>query len=150
MYNGYISQNQDTIYYEKFDVSTSNGHYTHQYMQNLAAPIQEGGIKHKGYINATPSYLQTNITFVIPVYKDMPAFTVKAPKLGSPNNYLKELKVNGTSVTNFSYNTYNYNVYLPSNTTFVNVDANTITNTASVTGNGSIEIKEDNQTKNKK
>ena len=35
MYNGYISLNQDTIYYEKFDVSTTNGHYTHQYMQNL-------------------------------------------------------------------------------------------------------------------
>ena len=29
------------MYYEKFDVSTSDGHYTHQYMQNLAAAIQE-------------------------------------------------------------------------------------------------------------
>ena len=146
MYNGYISQNQDTIYYEKFDVSTNNGHYTHQYMQNLAAPIQEGGIKHKGYINAMPSYLQTDITFVIPVYRDMPSFAVRAPKLGNPNNYLKELKVNGSSVTNFSYNTYNYNVYLPSNTTLANIDANSITNTANVSGAGSIEIKSDNQT----
>ena len=32
MYNGYISVNQDTIYYEKFDVSTTNGNYAHQYM----------------------------------------------------------------------------------------------------------------------
>ena len=146
MYNGYISLNQDTIYYEKFDVSTTNGHYTHQYMQNLAAPVQEGGIKHKGYVNGLPSYLETDITFIIPVYKNMPEYAVTAPKLGSPNNYLKSLTVNGTSVSNFSYNTYNYNVYLASNTSVVNVAATSITTTASVSGAGSIEIKSDNQT----
>ena len=146
MYNGYISLNQDTIYYEKFDVSTTNGHYTHQYMQNLAAPIQEGGIKYKGYIEALPSYLDTAITFVIPVYKNMPENTVTAPRLGSPNNYLKGLTVDGTSVSNFSYNTYNYNVYLKANTKNVNINATRMINTSNVTGTGNIEIKEDNQT----
>ena len=146
MYDGYISLNQDTIYYEKFDVSTSNGHFTHQYMQNLAAPAQEGGIKYTGYVDSLISYLDTEITFVIPVYEDMPEYVVRAPKLGSPNNYLKELTVNGNSVSNFSYNTYNYNVYLDKNVTSVEIGANTIVSTAKVNGGGTIEIKEDNQT----
>lgn len=145
MYDGYISLNQDTIYYEKFDVSTTNGHYTHQYMQNLAAPVQEGGIKYNGYVDGLASYLDTGITFVIPVYDDMPTYAVTAPKLGSPNNYLKGLTVNGESVSNFSYGTYNYNVYLDKNTTSVNVEATTIVDSASVSGNGTVEIKEDNQ-----
>jgi len=146
MYDGYISLNQDTIYYEKFDVSTNNGHYTHQYMQNLAAPAQEGGIKYRGYVDGLISYLDTEITFVIPVYEDMPEYTVSAPKLGSPNNYLKELKVNNESVSNFNYSTYNYNVYLPKNTKSVTISANTIVGSANVGGIGELEIKEDNQT----
>ena len=146
MYDGYISLNQDTIYYEKFDVSTTNGHYTHQYMQNLAAPIQEGGIKYKGYIEGLASYLDTEITFVIPVYDDMPSYAVTAPKLGSPNNYLKGLTVNGESVSNFNYNTYNYNVYLTGNVTSVKIGADTIVGSAKVDGTGNIEIKDNNQT----
>ena len=145
MYNGYISLNQDTIYYEKFDVSTTNGHYTHQYMQNLAAPVQEGGIKYKGYVQALPDYLDTAITFVIPIYQEMPSYAVTAPKLGSPNNYLSDLKVNNTSVSSFNYNTYNYNVYLPKNTTTVRIDATTMISTSSVSGSGNIGIESDNQ-----
>lgn len=146
MYNGYISLNQDTIYYEKFDVSTTNGHYTHQYMQNLAAPAQEGGIKHKGYVTGLASYLSTDITFVIPVYEEMPTYAVTAPKLGSPNNYLKDLTIDGQSVTGFSYDTYNYNIYLTKNKTSVNVGVATMVGSATVDGAGTIEIKDDNQT----
>ena len=146
MYNGYIALNQDTIYYEKFDVSTTNGHYTHQYMQNLAAPIQEGGIKHKGYVEGLASYLNTAITFVIPVYHEMPSHAVTAPKLGSPNNYLSALTIDGTSVSNFSYNTYNYNVYLNKNKTSVNINATRMINNSRVTGTGQINISSDNQT----
>lgn len=146
MYNGYISINQDTIYYEKFDVSTNNGNYTHQYMQNLAATAQEGGTKYKGYVEALPSYLKTDITFVIPVYQEMPVRAVTAPRIGSPNNYLSDLKVNDTTVSNFSYNTYNYNVYLPKNTTTVDIKATQIISSATISGTGTIEITEDNQT----
>ena len=146
MYSSYISLNQDTIYYEKFDVSTTNGHYTHQYMQNLAAPIQEGGIKYKGYVEGLSSYLDTEITFVIPVYEEMPTYTVTAPKLGSNNNYLKDLTVNGNKISNFNYNTYNYNVYLDKKVTSVKIDATKMLDSANITGIGDIEIKEDNQT----
>lgn len=146
MYNGYISLNQDTIYYEKFDVSTTNGHYTHQYMQNLAAPIQEGGIKYNGYVNGLNNYLNTEITFVIPVYENMPTYTVTAPKVGNPNNYLKELTIDGVSVSNFSYNTYHYNVYLSQNTTSIRLSASSINKKAYISGLGEIKITSDNQT----
>lgn len=140
MYNGYISLNQDTIYYEKFDVSTTNGNYTHQYMQNLAAPVQEGGIKYKGYVQGFSSYLNTAITFTIPVYKNMPEYAVTAPKLGNPNNYLSNLTVNGTKVSNFSYDTYNYNVSLSSSTSSVKVGATAIRSTSKIEGTGTISI----------
>ena len=146
MYNGYISINQDTIYYEKFDVSsTKDGNFTHQYMQNLAAPIQEGGIKYNGYVNSMNSYLNTAIKFVIPVYNNMPNYTVTAPRLGNPNNYLKNLTINNNTINNFSYNTYNYNVYLSSNTTSVQIGANTINTNAKVSGADTIQITSDNQ-----
>lgn len=136
MYGSYISLNQDTIYYEKFDVSTSNGNYTHQYMQNLAAPIQEGGIKYVGYVNGSLDYFNTAITFTIPVYKNMPNYAVKAPSLGNPNNYLSSLKVNGVSVNNFSYATNNYNVSVSSSTSSVKIAGTAMVSTSKVSGTG--------------
>lgn len=145
MHGSYIALNQDTIYYEKFDVSTSNGHYTHQYMQNLAAPIQEGGIKYGGYVSSFKSYFNTAITFTIPVYKNMPNYSVVAPSLGNPNNYLGSLKVNDVSVPNFNYNTYNYNVSLSSGTKSVKITGSPIVSTSSVSGTGTINITSDKQ-----
>ena len=145
MYDGYISVNQDTIYYEKFDVSTNNGNYTHQYMQNLAAPVQEGGIKYNGYKNENASYLGTGITFVIPVYINMPSYVVTAPRVGSVNNYLSSLKIDGVNVNGFNYKTYNYNVYLKSGVSSVNISASTFVNIAKISNIGNINITSDNQ-----
>ena len=146
MYDGYISVNQDTLYYEKFDVSTKNGHYDHQYMQNLAATVQEGGIKYNSYKNNNASYLNTAITFVIPVYNNMPSYAVTAPKIGSVSNYLSSLKVDNSNLNGFSYKTNNYNVYLKSTTKTVNVSATTYVSTAKISGTGKINITSDNQT----
>ena len=141
----YISINQDTIYYQKFDVSTTDGNYTHQYMQNLAAPISEGGATYTGYLSSLKSYLDTAITFVIPVYNNMPNYAVTAPSLGNPNNYLKDLTVNGTTVSQFNYATYNYNVYLDSNVSSVSIGATAINTSASVKGGGKISITSNEQ-----
>ena len=65
--NGYIGVNQDTVYYEKFDVSTTNGHYDHQYQQNLAAVVQETNTTYKSYVDFG-NYFNKEITFTIPVY----------------------------------------------------------------------------------
>lgn len=145
IYNQYVAVNQDTMYYEKFDVSTSNGHYDHQYMQNLAAAVQETDSTYKSYVSLG-NYLTKNITFTIPVYNNMSNYAVVAPKIGNPNNYLKELKVNNSLISGFSYNTYNYNVYLSSNTKSVSISATPIVSTTKASGTGNITISSDNQT----
>jgi hypothetical protein len=115
-------------------------------MQNLTAPVSEGGYAYKNYLSSLSSYLDTEITFVIPVYNNMPNYAVTAPTLGNPNNYLKDLKINGSSVNNFSYDTYNYNVYLDSGTSSVNIGASTINSNAKVSGTGTISISSNEQT----
>ena len=145
IYNDYVGVNQDTMYYEKFDVSTSNGHYDHQYMQNLSVVPQETTSTYKSYVNLG-NYINKNMSFTIPVYNNMSNYAVVAPKNGNPNNYLKAIKVNGNLVNGFSYMTYNYNVYLQSSVTSVNLSADTINGKAKVSGVGNIAIRSDNQT----
>lgn len=143
--DAYIRINQDTIYYEKFDVSTTNGHFTHQYQQNLTAPISEGGVTYQGYVANLASYLKSGVTFVIPVYREMPRYAVRAPKLGNPNNYLKSLSVNGESVANFSYQTFHYNVSLNSKADEVMIQANPILDGVEIRGSGKVKITSETQ-----
>ena len=68
----YILRGQDTAYLQKFDVDDSdNTLYTHQYMQNIAAPYSESSSTYKAYKNA--SLLDNSFVFKIPVYQSMPA-----------------------------------------------------------------------------
>ena len=140
IYGNYCKVNQDTLYYEKFDVSTSDGNYTHQYMQNLAVIAQETDKVYKSYIENINDYFDKEIVFTIPVYKDMPLYAVSAPRVGNPNNYLSDLRVNGTSVNGFSYDSYSYDVNVPYNTSSVNISADKIVSSSSLSGTGDISI----------
>ena len=53
----------------------------------------------------------------------MPNYVVTAPRIGNPNNYLNDLKVNGTTISGFSYDTYTYDVSVPAGTGSVNISA---------------------------
>lgn len=69
--NNYILKGQDTLYLQKFDVdNTYYGMYWHQYMQNLAAPSNEGRKVKKAYENT--GSLDNCFVFKIPVYRNMP------------------------------------------------------------------------------
>lgn len=140
IYNEYCAVNQDTLYYEKFDVSTKDGDYTHQYMQNLAVIAQETNKVYKSYVENVSNYFDKPLEFTIPVYKDMPNYVVTAPRIGNPNNYLNDLKVNGTTVSGFSYDTYTYDVSVPAGTGSVNISASKIAGSSSVSGTGDISI----------
>lgn len=140
IYNEYCAVNQDTLYYEKFDVSTKDGNYTHQYMQNLAVIAQETNKVYKSYVENVSDYFDKPLEFTIPVYKDMPNYVVTAPRIGNPNNYLNDLKVNGTTVSGFSYDTYTYDVSVPAGTGSVNISANKIASSSSISGTGDISI----------
>ena len=146
IYNDYVGVNQDTMYYEKFDVSTSDGHYTHQYMQNLAAAIQETNTTFRTYVSSLDGYLDKDITFTIPVYNNMSNYAVTSPRLGNPNNYLKDLTIGGKTITNFSYDTYSYDINIPYEEENIVLGATAINSKTSIKGIGNIKNDADKKT----
>ncbi|MCR5799077.1 MAG: hypothetical protein K6G69_03290 [Lachnospiraceae bacterium] len=89
----YVGRGQDTLYLQKFDVDASdNKLYTHQYMQNIAAPYNEAYSTYKAYNNA--QMLNTAFVFKIPVYDNMPKGRCMKP------NATDVLSLNMTEVEN--------------------------------------------------
>ncbi len=68
----YINANQNTLYYQKFNVSPDAVYpiYTHQYMTNIRAHSQEAYSIYKSYKNN--NLLNNTYEFLIPVYNNMP------------------------------------------------------------------------------
>lgn len=95
----YINKGQNSIYLEKFDVeSTHSGMYWHQYMQNVSGACSEGKSVYNAY--ASLGILDTNFTFTIPVYKNMPAEKSQLPiTAGSPRCWLDSLSIHGYNIT---------------------------------------------------
>mgnify|MGYP004532570721 FL=1 len=89
--NGYISAGQTTKYFYKFDVvgneilTESMGQrtypisqfYTHQYMTNLRDPAGQAGSLYDIYLDS--GILDEHLTFLVPVYNNMPATPVPVP-----------------------------------------------------------------------
>lgn len=137
----YISIGQNTLYFQKFDVSRSNGHYTHQYMQNLTAPLSEGVETYSSY-SEIGGLLDESLVFVIPVYNNMPENRVESPSNKSPNSYLNSIKVDNKEIEGFTYDKLNYQIEADSNLSSVNITAGTINSKASVSGTGTITLKD--------
>ena len=70
--NNYISNGQDTLYLQKYNVYKNSpyGLYQHQYMQNISAPTSEAATVFKLYGSA--GVLDKSFVFKIPVYENMP------------------------------------------------------------------------------
>ena len=68
----WLENYQNTLYQNKFDIDTRNGSalYTHQYMQNLSAAYSEGRTLRNIY--ADTNKLESEFTFIIPAYENMP------------------------------------------------------------------------------
>ena len=68
----YIDANQNTLYYQKFNVSPDAVYptYTHQYMTNIRAASQEAYSTYKSYRDN--NLLDNSYEFLIPVYNNMP------------------------------------------------------------------------------
>ena len=81
----YIARGQNTLYFQKFDVESSdNSLYYHQYMQNILAAQKEGETLRKTY-NQVDS-LDGKYTFIIPLYNNMPSVVSKRPSTTSASN----------------------------------------------------------------
>lgn len=70
--NGYISKGQDTMYYKKFNCTTYQT-YNHEYMTNIRAPYSQSITLFNAYKNTNT--LDTDLTFEIPIYNNMPLST---------------------------------------------------------------------------
>ena len=79
--SSYINIGQDTIYLQKFHVTSNNGGelFWHQYMTNVLAPYSESKLIHTGYKNS--GMLEDSISFIIPVYNNMPEIPVQSPNI---------------------------------------------------------------------
>lgn len=70
----YLKSGQNTKYTYKFDVvgTTIKELYTHQYMTNVQDPNNQANMLYNAY--KSNGYLNSDLTFIIPVYKNMPAY----------------------------------------------------------------------------
>ena len=134
----YIHKNQNTTYYQKFNVAGENL-YNHQYMSNINAPTSESKIRAN---KATQAELAGGMSFVIPVYKEMPETPAPKPsEKGNNNNFLDSLTVDGFKLSpTFNRYTLEYAVEVTKETTVVTISAVTNSKEVTMTGTGTIQL----------
>lgn len=73
--SGYIAAGQYNSYLKKFNVNpnSNSGVYKHQYMANLAAPMNEAKTTYNSY--KQNGLLSLPLEFTIPIFNNMPEFT---------------------------------------------------------------------------
>ena len=138
--NGYVNKGQGTLYYQKFNVSPDAYYskYTHQYMTNIQAPATEGSQSFNSYKDS--ELLNQSLIFEIPIYNNMPSYT-SLPNSGDTNTKLKGLEIDGYTLTpGFDNDILSYEVYVPTSTNKVLIEAIPETTLTTVTGIGEIEI----------
>ncbi len=137
---------QNTLYLQKFNVgylSTSGfqRRYWHLYMGNIVAPTVEGGKIYDAY--KARDDLDKPITFLIPIYSNLPASCPKPAETGNPNNWLKTLAIKDFPLTP-SFDaavTDGYSLIVDHTVTDINLTAVPVNSKAQVAGAGEIELK---------
>lgn len=141
---GYINVGQDTMYLKKFDLVGTL--YTHQYMTNIQGAESEGLHIAKAYKDtATGAYTESAqnaaLVFKIPVYSSMPEATVKPTGDGNPNYMLKDLIVEGQSLTpTFSMYETEYDLIVDNKSASVTITATPQHASAKVEGAGKVDL----------
>lgn len=134
--DGYISNNQDTLYYQKFNIVGSS-RYWHQYMANIQAPYKESYTTYSSYFNK--NLLNNSYTFKIPVYSDMGGGSAIATK--SNNNNLNGLSISNVTLNPaFNSSITTYNATVDYSVSSVTVSATKAHDKASVKGTGTVNL----------
>lgn len=96
--NSYIKAGQNTKYTFKFDVvsDSATGLYWHQYMTNIQDPTNQAKMLYDEYLNN--GWLNQELTFVIPVYKNMPTYVKLPSSLTTSSGKLYYISSNYSSV----------------------------------------------------
>ena len=90
--SSYINLGQDTVYLQKFHVTSNDGSlFWHQYMTNVLAPYSESKLIYNGYVNS--DLLKDNLSFIIPIYNNMPEIPVQSPAISDSDFVTDNTKV---------------------------------------------------------
>ena len=87
----YISDYQDSLYLEKYQVDSAGGLYNHQYMQNVSAPYSEGYSTYIAYRDL--GMLNYSFNFIIPVYENMPESVSPMPNAVAMTPVTENVKI---------------------------------------------------------
>lgn len=134
----YVKKGQNTLYFEKFNVvNKDNGIYSHQYMSNILAASSESARMRKANTDT-----EATLVFRIPYYYNMPDAPCEKPTSESnPNNYLKDLYVEGLSIApGFSANVDTYYLTVESSVESINVGAEPVASTSAIGGAGTVQL----------
>ena len=78
-----IQYSQNTLYYQKYNVSGKSALGSHQYQQNILAAQSQGSSLKSYYGSSTTD---STYTFIIPLYKNMPKTASPRPNPGTKNS----------------------------------------------------------------
>jgi mannosyl-glycoprotein endo-beta-N-acetylglucosaminidase len=135
----YIAQNQDTNYFQKWNVSKNRliNEYYYQYMTDIAGA---SGISKKIYsMYKSNNILNHNFTFLIPVFNNMPHTASGLPDKRNPNNWLKTLNINNQLVSGFESDKVEYNLTY-NNIKQINISGLTVSSKARIEGLGIVNL----------
>ena len=134
--NGYIKVGQDTYFYKNYNVLKPSDIW-HQYAQNVADSYSTASLNAKVYTENKSATL----TFRIPVYRDMPASTVKPENSSKQNNYyFTGINAGSGLAPSFNKFIYDYTLQVTGNTTI----GVTVPDGATYTGSTSYSLKAGN------
>lgn len=107
----YVQCGQYTSYFQKYNLApTATKGIWHQYSTNVSAVVGPAKTTFNSYNSM--GIIDQAFSFTIPIFDGMPEST-SLPTLGNPNNWLKDLKVNGTTVSSFDGEKLEYNITIP-------------------------------------
>lgn len=126
----FVKRGQTTIYSQKFSVDSSSSRlFWGQYMQNITAPQTESQNVYKA-IQAADA-LNSDLTFIIPIFSNMPDSVPYPEKDGNPNNKLGSIYINGSAIDNFNTDITQYQYSTNNDSAKLNILAYAKTTTVS-------------------
>lgn len=138
----YVQNNKYTLYLKKFNVLNGLDRVgKDQYMTNVQGAESEAAALRKGYL----SVMDSSMTFLIPVYYNMPETACLKPVSSANNdNYLKSLSISGSAVYTltpaFAADQTNYTLKVPAAEKSLNVSAAANSPDATVVGTGQVTL----------
>ncbi len=135
----YVQNNKYTLYLKKFNVMNGLASVgTGQYMTNVQGAESEAAALRRGYA----SVLQAPMTFIIPVYKNMPEKAcLKPTSAANNNNYLSSLTATGLKLSP-SFGSYqtSYTLDVATSVNVVELKAKASSSEATIKGTGKISL----------